>query len=109
MLMDYLCHIGNTLFCAYQLPFSQEWDDQLNKLLDEGVLLFTGVCTATFSIGEHTVEIWIANRWYSFGEVHRLDGEYPPSSLNCRPRFRTMRRLHALVQRHAIEEVKSCF
>ncbi|EAA5549108.1 hypothetical protein LGA02_003862 [Salmonella enterica] len=109
MLMDYLCHIGNTLFCAYQLPFSQEWDDQLNKLLNEGVLLFANKHTATFSIGEHTVEIWIANRWYSFGEVHRLDGEYPPSSLNCRPRFRTMRRLHAAVKDHAAREVKSCF
>nr|EGP3877108.1 hypothetical protein [Salmonella enterica subsp. enterica serovar Durban] len=109
MLMDYLCHIGNTLFCAYQMPFSQEWDDKLNELLDEGILLFADECTATFSIGEHTVEIWIANRWYAFGEIHRLDGKYKPRFTGYRPRFRTMRRLHAAVKDHTAKEFKSCF
>ncbi|HIB1450072.1 TPA: hypothetical protein ACWV5Q_005426 [Salmonella enterica subsp. enterica serovar Muenchen] len=109
MLMDYLCHIGNTLFCAYQMPFSQEWDDQLNKLLDEGILLFVDRCTATFSIGEHTVEIWIANRWYSFGEMYRLDERCKPRFTGYRPRFRTMRRLYALVKDHTAREIKSCF
>lgn len=109
MLMDYLCHIGNTLICAYQMPFSQEWDDQLNKLLDEGILLFVDRCTATFSIGEHTVEIWIANRWYSFGGMYRLDERCKPRFTGYRPRFRTMRRLHAAVKDHAAKEFKSCF
>ncbi|EKA4755326.1 hypothetical protein OLJ17_004795, partial [Salmonella enterica] len=49
MLKDYLCHIANTLTGMYQLPFSQEWDARLNKLLDEGVLLSVGEYTATFS------------------------------------------------------------
>ncbi|EKA4755327.1 hypothetical protein OLJ17_004796, partial [Salmonella enterica] len=49
MLKDYLCHIANTLTGMYQLPFSQEWDARLNELLDEGVLLFVGEYTATFS------------------------------------------------------------
>ncbi|ELZ7139484.1 hypothetical protein AB7T60_004950, partial [Salmonella enterica] len=71
MLKDYLCHIANTLTGMYQLPFSQEWDARLNKLLDEGVLLSVGEYTATFSAGEHTVEVWIRNRWYSFGELYR--------------------------------------
>ncbi|EOF6267714.1 hypothetical protein ACK1GW_004997, partial [Salmonella enterica] len=76
MLKNYLCHIANTLTGMYQLPFSQEWDARLNKLLDEGVLLSVGEYTATFSAGENTVEVWIANRWYSFGHLYCLDGEY---------------------------------
>ncbi|MFS9881858.1 hypothetical protein WKV47_25945, partial [Salmonella enterica] len=108
MLKDYLCHIANTLSGMYQLPFSQEWDDQLNKLLDEGALLFVGQYTATFSTGEHTVEVWIANHWYSFGNLYRLDGEYVYPSCQHRPRFRTMRRLYAAVKDCAAKEVRSC-
>ncbi|ECI0119917.1 hypothetical protein XS87_04465 [Salmonella enterica subsp. enterica] len=108
MLKDYLCHIANTLTGMYQLPFSQEWDARLNKLLDEGVLLSVGEYTATFSADENTVEVWIANRWYSFGELYRLDGEYVSPSCQHRPRFRTMRRLYAVVNDYAAKEVQSC-
>ncbi|EBN8660567.1 hypothetical protein ACK1DB_001181 [Salmonella enterica] len=109
MLKDYLCHIANTLTGMYQLPFSQEWDARLNELLDEGVLLFVGEYTATFSTGEHTVEVWITNRWYSFGGLYCFDGECAPQHLQARPRFRTMRRLYAAVKKHVVKESESCF
>lgn len=41
-------------------------------------------------------QIWVGNRWYSYGHIYLIGGKCIKQSQEFRPRFRTMRRLHDL-------------
>lgn len=92
--------LGHTVLNPATLPDGLTYRDYM--LIGNAMLY----CADT--IGEHTVEVWIANHWYSFGHLYRLDGEYVSPSCRHRPRFRTMRRLYAAVKDCAEKEVRSC-
>ncbi|EIC0165826.1 hypothetical protein K9325_004731 [Salmonella enterica subsp. enterica serovar Kinondoni] len=107
MVTDYLFHGFRTVFGLYLRPFSKSWDEKLSQILDKGTVLYVTDSTITILTAIEVVEIWIGNQWYAFGYLYRIDSKYVPEAIQSRPRFRTMRRLHALVKCHAIEEVKS--
>lgn len=103
MVFDYLCHIVNTISGMYFYKFSDEWDKRLSALLDdEKNWLSVGgnSCVLQVTTEGHTLSVWVANRWYSFGYLCELDGRHIESQYAVRPRFRTMRRLHNIAQRY---------
>lgn len=100
-LKDYAFHALRSVFCDYQQPFNTQWDERLQQVLDTGELLSVGEHLATFSHDGDVLSIWIANRWYSYAHLYQLNGEAIPRGMEVRPRFSTMRRLHALVSASA--------
>ncbi|HAF8818375.1 TPA: hypothetical protein G5V04_003880 [Salmonella enterica] len=77
-------------------------DKTLNHLLNKGQVLDVAECTVTFSTPIGPMEIWIANHWHACAYVYlrNSNGKEVPKNW-VRPRFRTMRRLYALIQEHA--------
>lgn len=96
IIIDYLCHVFNTIFRLYQQPFLKEWDDMLNDILDKGLIMEVNELTIKFNYEGEIYLIWVGNRWYAYGYIHLIGDEYIKRNQKFRPRFRTMRRLHNL-------------
>lgn len=96
IIIDYLCHAVNTLFGFYQQPFLKEWDEMLNDIIDEGVIVDVDELTITFNYEGKEYEIWVGNRWHSYGHIYSIGSKHIKRSQEFRPRFRTMRRLRDL-------------
>lgn len=99
MLFDYLCHAANTLFRMYDHKYSSEWDAKLSHLLNnaeswDSVEISSGNYCLEISYRGVAYHIWIENRWYAYGTLYELNGYQLERRHQCRPRFRTMRRLH---------------
>ncbi|EBZ9516527.1 TPA: hypothetical protein ACXZT8_000287 [Salmonella enterica] len=108
MVTDYLFHGFRTVFGLYLCPFSKSWDEKLSQLLDKGTVLYVTDYTIVILTATEVVEIWIGNQWYSFGHLYRIDSKYVPETIQSRPRFRTMRRLYAVVKDHIVKGVQPC-
>ena len=81
----------NTWFgILHQQKYSAEWDKKLNELLDREDECKIGEYTLT--IGD--CEIWVANRWYSYGWLRRAGENIV--NLEYRPSVKTMVRLAKL-------------
>lgn len=104
---EWIGHACRTVLRMYQYPYSHEWDVQLNKLLDEGVVAHTDEYTLTLYYKCFHYVIWTANRWCSFGHIYEVsegdaleaDTTVPQADWR-RPRFRTMQRLWAVYVLH---------
>lgn len=106
MVFDYLCHICNTICGMYFYKFSDAWDKRLSAILDDEanwVDVGGSSCVLNISTEEHTLSVWVANRWYSYGYLCELDGKHIENPEVVRPRFRTMRRLHRVAERYQNE------
>ena len=97
-LKDYFFHAFRSFYFGYNHPFSANWDGQLDRILKHGELISVGTCTASFSLDGEVFEVWISNRWYGYATLHRQNDKDIPSRLEARPRFRTMRQLHAMMR-----------
>ena len=100
----YIGHALRTVFQLYQHPYSKEWDILLNELLDS---LENGKCSAEirnhclrFSFEKDACEVWVANRWYAYGNLYAEKKTNVSLSLGIpdecryRPKFSTMIRLN---------------
>ena len=100
----YIGHAFRTVFGVYQRPYSKEWDTVLNELLDA---LEKGKISAEihnhclrFSFEKGVYEVWVANRWYAYGNLYaKQDGNAHWSNdihaeYHYRPKFSTMIRLN---------------
>ncbi|AQW17601.1 hypothetical protein ACSOR1_003208 [Escherichia coli] len=96
IIIDYLCHIFNTIFGFYQQPFLKEWDAMLNDILDKGLIMEVDELTIKINYEGEEYQIWVGNRWYSYAHIYSLNGKLLTNRQEFRPRFRTMRRLHNL-------------
>lgn len=96
IILDYLCHAVNTLSGRYQRPFLKEWDEMLNDIIDKGLIMEVDDFTIKFNYDGKEYQIWVGNRWYSYGYIYSIGGKYTKRNRQFRPRFRTMRRLHDL-------------
>jgi hypothetical protein len=74
-----------------------EWDTKLNSLLDNfsDTAALDSRCGYTLVIGEF--EVWIKNRWYSYGTAYWVKDQPIKRDQQFRPKFKTMLRLHKLV------------
>ena len=100
----YIGHAFRTVFRFYQKPYSEEWDTVLNELLDS---LENGKASVEmrdhclrFSFEKEVYEVWVANRWYAYGNLYvekkanvRLSLGIP-DEYRYRPKFSTMIRLN---------------
>ena len=86
------------------MPYSKEWDTVLNELLDalEKGKASAEICNycLRFSFEKEAYEVWIANRWYAYGNLYaeqkanvRLSFGIP-RECQSRPKFSTMIRLN---------------
>ncbi|ENQ0912862.1 hypothetical protein ACENW9_000836 [Escherichia coli] len=96
ILIDYACHVANTVTAMYQQPFLKEWDDLLNKIIDEGLVVEVTELTIKFNYEGEEWEVWVGNRWYAYAHLWRKGDRLIQSNEEFRPRFRTMRRLRDL-------------
>lgn len=100
----YIGHALRTVFRVYQMPYSKEWDTVLNELLDT---LENGKCSAEiknycicFKFEKEMYEVWVANRWYAYGNLCAEQKANARSSFDIpreyqyRPKFSTMIRLN---------------
>lgn len=103
----YLGHSFRTVFRLYQIPYSKEWDTVLNELLDA---LEKGKASAEirsyclrFSFEKEVYEVWVANRWYAYGNLYAKQkanvswSNDIPREYQYRPKFSTMIRLNDVV------------
>lgn len=103
----YIGHVFRTVFRFYQMPYSKEWDTVLNELLDA---LEKGKASAEirsyclrFSFEKEVYEVWVANRWYAYGNLyakHKANVHWSndiPCEYHYRPKFSTMIRLNDVV------------
>lgn len=86
-------HIANTAFRMYQEPFSEEWDLELNEIMDSGRIIETSDCTITYMYKGNKMSIWTANKWYSFAHLVRVNDREVGRKFQRRPRFKTMQKL----------------
>ena len=98
----YIGHAFRTILRLYQMPYSKEWDIVLNELLDA---LEKGKASAEmrnhrlrFSFEKEACEVWVANRWYAYGNLYAKQKANAGWSSNIlyqyRPKFSTMIRLN---------------
>ena len=103
----YIGHAFRTVFRFYQMPYSEEWDTVLNELLDS---LEKGKASAEirnhclrFSFEKEIYEVWVANRWYAYGNLYAEQNANVrlsfgiPREYQYRPKFSTMIRLNDVV------------
>ena len=103
----YIGHAFRTVFGVYQRPYSKEWDTVLNELLDS---LENGKASAEirnhclrFSFEKEVYEVWVANRWYAYGNLYakqKVNVDWSndiPREYQYRPKFSTMIRLNDVV------------
>ena len=89
------------------MPYSKEWDTVLNELLDA---LEKGKASAEirnhclrFSFEKEVYEVWVANRWYAYGNLYAKQkanvswSNDIPREYHYRPKFSTMIRLNDVV------------
>lgn len=55
-----------------------------------------GELSIKFNYEGEEYEIWVGNRWYSYGHIYSIGDKRIKLAHEFRPRFRTMRRLHDL-------------
>ncbi|MDJ6851756.1 hypothetical protein LED50_20405 [Salmonella enterica] len=99
-LKDHLAHAVITLGGLYQYPFSASWDALLCRLLDSGMITGSDGCTLTFALNGQTMMVWRASRWYGYGTLFAVNGIPLSDRQQWRPRFATLRRLHAVAVHH---------
>ncbi|WP_338561788.1 hypothetical protein [Erwinia sp. E_sp_B04_7] len=107
----YAEHVINTLM-FYQRPFSQEWDEKLIVIMAEGEVVGSGEYTITFLHKGKRKEVWVANKFFAYGNLYRVDGETVPGSLQCRPSAKTMLQLDKIAssaQQESIRNMQSDF
>lgn len=92
----YLAHPLMVITFCYQERFSSGWDVELNRLMDSDPNPEIGRHIAKFRVDGREYEVWIANRYYSYGHVYRVDGVQAPKAIRKRPSLITMRRLAAI-------------
>ena len=92
-----LGHIFRTILGLYQKEYNEDWDRVLNELLDGVEAGTSKVHTEAHSVVIEGFEIWVSNKWYSYGYLWFKDVKYVSSSLRFRPKFSTMKRLDKLV------------
>lgn len=91
-------HIFRSAADLYLYPFNREWDECLQHILDEGEIVAVSKYIATFSLNDNLFAVWIANRWLAYGALNHVNAWQHPHFNESRPRFRTMYRLHLMVQ-----------
>lgn len=84
------CVLTTWFGILYQEEYNAKWDKKLNELLDSWDKCVLG--KYTLEIGD--CEIWVANRWYSYGWLRRVGGK--DVDMNYRPSLKTMVRLAKL-------------
>ncbi|WP_343463527.1 hypothetical protein [Pantoea sp.] len=89
----YLAHPIMVVTFGYQERYSAIWDKELNRLMDSDRNPEIDRYTAKFRVDGGEYEVWISNRYYSYGFIYRVDGIAAPKSMRKRPSLRTMRRL----------------
>ncbi|ELC8789665.1 hypothetical protein RJV04_004043 [Salmonella enterica] len=99
-LQDHLAHAVTTLGCLYLHPFSASWDTLLCRLLDSGMITGSNEFTLTFALHGQTMMVWRASRWYGYGTLFAVNGIPLSDRQKWRPRFATLRRLHAVAVHH---------
>ena len=104
MFFDYLKHVLNTVTGMYQHCYSEAWDQKLTDLLDNvdrwsGIEISSGGHCLVFTFNGNNYRVWIANRWYAYGNLVSINDDFVDDDYRYRPRFRTMRRLHSLASR----------
>ncbi|WP_338659043.1 hypothetical protein [Yersinia intermedia] len=104
---EILSHIGNTIFGSYQNNFCPEWDEILNRILDSGDVIGHRNGVISFKFEGKEIDVWANNRWYSYGNVWRIDEVYIEKPLQKRPRFKTMQRLNKLHTELVLKESKA--
>ncbi|EDM8864361.1 hypothetical protein CXA05_09535 [Salmonella enterica subsp. enterica serovar Typhimurium] len=103
-LKDHLAHVVTTLGGLYQYPFSASWDALLCRLLNEGMIAGSNVYTVTFVLNGQDMTVWRAGRWYASGTLFAVNGIPLSDRQKWRPRFATLRRLHAVAERCAHQQ-----
>ena len=94
--IHYLNHGLRLLFGMHQRPYSSEWDGLLNNIITSGKVVDHDDYTITYSHSGVTYEVWIANKFYAYGHLCRLDGDYLPEKFERRPALKTMLKLNAI-------------
>lgn len=107
----YASHLINIIF-FYQHPFSHEWDEKLIEIMDERKVIDSDDYTITFLHNGKHKEVWVGNKFYSYGNLYRVDSEKVPNSLQCRPSAKTMLKLDKIAiraQQDSINKLHSDF
>ena len=83
---EYICHGVRSLLGAYLRPYNRLWDEKLKWYLDGGEVIprfnsnIRKYCTAAITKEGKTIEVWIANKFYSYGYLYKRGlPEYRPS------------------------------
>ena len=91
-------HVFNTAFGLYGRKYSKEWDIILNKILDDGDICGKCAYTLTIKYNGKNVTIWVNNKYYEYGYQYMIDDFFVPSSMQFRPKYKTMKRLNKITQ-----------
>lgn len=97
-----------------RLPYSEKWDQLLNKLIDEGEIIGHSSYTVDFKlqIGVESkgflikrqvpifkiYSVWISNKDSHYARLWKVDGDQLPDNDQRSPLMNTMERLHELEQ-----------
>ena len=98
-------HIINTVMRLYQMDYNKQWDLKLNELLDN-IKSLEDVTLENHTVLIGSYEIWISNKYYSYGYARSIGDRFVPEYLEFRPKFSTMKRLDKLVSNLKEQEVK---
>lgn len=92
---EILLSVRNFIF--FQQKYSAGWDSIVKEMIENWNVTSVDEYTITFAKGEETREVWIGNRFYSYGYLYRANGEYVPIGLWNRPSVKAMLKIDEIV------------
>lgn len=99
--LHYLNHILRLIFGMHHQPFCPEWDSLLKKIINSGDVIGHDKYSIIFRYEGRTYEIWVANAFYSYGHIYRLNEKTVPGDFLRRPSLKVMIMLNELRNRLA--------
>lgn len=94
--MNILTHILNTIFNFYQRKFNLEWSNQLSKIIDCHDSVKITEYAVIFTVNSVDIEVWIKNKFYSYGYARYVDKGMVDFKCQFRPSFKVINKLNNL-------------
>lgn len=104
--MNIFTHLTNIAFRNYQKGFCRDWNEHLDKIIDNHDKATLKNGNILFVINGERIEVWCNNKFYAYGFAYKLGGVAVNKSCQFRPSLKVMKKLHNFEVKLSKDKVK---
>ena len=86
----------NKIFNMFQKNKHESYDKFLKNLMDNAEDIKITRHTIMFKYDNKTYEVWIANKFYSYGHLHTVDNKFVEIQFRFRPSYKIAKEFYSL-------------